>query len=134
MQAVAAGEFKIWVGIMNVPYIKVSLGPGLSSFGRAEKIEGHYGPQFTFHSQQQLTKAIITIISSSGSRTLIRGGGAIEQKFIHEFISSPVLQWRRQNFDSEEGDIQQKCTKQRILKNCKKFAQKFKNSQNYFRK
>ena len=47
----AVGKFKIWVGTMNVPYIKVSLGPGLSSFGRAELIEGHYGPQLTFHNQ-----------------------------------------------------------------------------------
>ena len=29
-------------------------------------------------------------------------GGDIGQNFIHEFLSSPVLQWRRQNFGSEE--------------------------------
>ena len=34
------------------------------------------------------------------------GGGNITQNFIHEFHSSPILQWRRQNFGS--GDIQQK--------------------------
>ena len=32
-----------------------------------------------------------------GARILVRGGN-IEQNFIHEFLSSPVLQWCRQNF------------------------------------
>ena len=31
------------------------------------------------------------------------GWGNIGQNFIHEFLSSPVLQWRRQNFASGEG-------------------------------
>ena len=33
VQSVAAGEFKIWGVTMNVPYIKESLGQGLSSYG-----------------------------------------------------------------------------------------------------
>ena len=43
-------------------------------------------------------------------------GGNLGQNFIHEFHSSHVLQWRRQNFGSERGDIQQKWTHQRLLK------------------
>ena len=34
------------------------------------------------------------------ARILVRGGGNIGQNFIHDFLSSPVLQWRRQNFGS----------------------------------
>ena len=37
--SVAAGEFKIWVGTMNVPYIIVSLGLGLTSFGSCKKLK-----------------------------------------------------------------------------------------------
>ena len=40
----AAGEFKIWGGTMNVPYIKESLGQGLSSYVLDVKIETHLGP------------------------------------------------------------------------------------------
>ena len=40
---------------------------------------------------------------SSGSRILVRGGGNLGQNFIHEFHSSHVLQWRRQNFGSGRG-------------------------------
>ena len=58
------------------------------------------------------------------------GGGDIGQNFIHEFLSSPVLQWRRQNFGS--GDIQQKCTHQRHLKNLEKFIKNLhKNLKNF---
>ena len=56
---------------------------------------------------------------SSGSKILV-GGGDIGQNFTHEFHSSPVLQWHRQNFSSG-GDIQQKCTHQRLLKIFEKF-------------
>ena len=35
-----------------------------------------------------------------GARILVRVGDII-QNFIHEFLSSPVLQWRRQNLGSE---------------------------------
>ena len=31
---------------------------------------------------------------------MLRGGGNIGQNFIHKFLSSPVLKWRRQNFGS----------------------------------
>ena len=37
------------------------------------------------------------------------------KNFIHEFLSIPVLQWSRQNFGSG-GDIQHKCTHQRLEK------------------
>ena len=54
--------------------------------------------------------------------------GDIGQNFIDEFLSSPVLQWRRQNFGS--GGVptfRKKYTHQRLLKNFEnKFAQKFK--------
>ena len=53
-----------------------------------------------------------------GARILVRGGN-IGQNFTHEFLSSPVLQWRRQNFGWGEK-IQQKCTHQRLL-NFEKF-------------
>ena len=44
-----------------------------------------------------------TVLSSSGSRILVRGG-ELGQNFIHEFLSSPVLQWRRQNFGWGGGE------------------------------
>ena len=40
-------------------------------------------------------------------------GGKLGQNFIHEFLSSPVLQWRRQNFGSGE----QKFRKNVLIKN-----------------
>ena len=49
-----------------------------------------------------------------GARILVQGGD-IGQNFIHNFLSRLVLQWRHQNFGW--GDIQQKCTNQRLLKN-----------------
>ena len=38
-------------------------------------------------------------VYSGGARILVRGRN-IKRNFIHEFLSSPVLQWRRQNFGS----------------------------------
>ena len=35
-------------------------------------------------------------------RFWLGGRGNIRQNFIHEFLSSPVMQWRRQNVDSEK--------------------------------
>ena len=59
-------------------------------------------------------------------------GETSKKKFIHEFLSSSVLQW---HFGL--GDIQQKSTHQRLLKNfekfIKEFAQKFKNSPKFFK-
>ena len=40
------------------------------------------------------------------------------------------MQWRRQNFSSEKGDIQQKCNHQRILKNCEKYIKKIEQNLN----
>ena len=53
------------------------------------------------------------VLYRGGARILVQGGN-IKQNFIHEFLSSPVLQWRRQNFGSK-GDIQQKCTHQTLF-------------------
>ena len=53
-----------------------------------------------------------------GARILVRGD--IGENFIYDFLSSPVLQWRRQNFGLEY--IQQKCTHQRLLKNFENFG------------
>ena len=44
--------------------------------------------------------------------------GTSEKYFIHEFLSSSVLQWRRQNFDS--GDIHTNVLIKDILKNFEK--------------
>ena len=52
------------------------------------------------------------------ARILVRRGN-IGQNFIHDFRLSPVLQWRRKNYGW--GDIQQKCTHQRLLKKFEKF-------------
>ena len=49
-----------------------------------------------------------------GDRILVQGWN-IGQNFIHDFLSSPVLQWRLQNFGW--GDIQQKCTHEKFIKN-----------------
>ena len=72
---------------------------------------------------------------SSGSRVLVRRGGEkLGQNFKHEFLSSPVLQWPRQNFGSG-GRIQQKCTHKRLLKIIEKFIKylhkSLKNLQNF---
>ena len=55
------------------------------------------------------------------------GGGNIGQNFIYDFLSSPVLQWRRQNFGS--GELSAKMhlsqTFEKFLKILKKIPQKF---------
>ena len=54
-----------------------------------------------------------------GARILVEGD--IKQNFIHDScLSSPVLQWSRQN-SVREGDIQQKCTPRRLKKNFERF-------------
>ena len=55
-----------------------------------------------------------------GARILVEGD--IKQNFIHDSsLSSPVLQWSRQNSVRKGGDIQQKCTHKRLTKNFEKF-------------
>ena len=44
----------------------------------------------------------ICLSHSGGTKILVWGRGNIRQNFIHEFLSSPVLQWRRQKFSSEK--------------------------------
>ena len=59
----------------------------------------------------------------------------IKQNFIHDSsLSSPVLQWSRQNSVREEGDIQQNCTHRRFKKNFEKFIKQFAQKFNKFSK
>ena len=62
------------------------------------------------------------------AKILVRGeGGNIGQNFIHDFLSSPVLQWRRQNVGSGTHSAKMRSSKtfENFLKSYKKFAQKF---------
>ena len=54
-------------------------------------------------------------------------GRDIGQNFIHDFLSSPVLQWRRQNFGSggHSAKMHSSKTFEKIFKIYKTFAQKF---------
>ena len=70
--------------------------------------------------------------ASIGARNLLRGGGDIGQNFIHEFHSCAVLEGHRQNFGS--GDIQQKCTHQRLLKKFEKFIKNLQENLKHFPK
>ena len=54
---------------------------------------------------------IYVYLTEAAPRFWFGGRKNIRQNFKHEFLSSPVLQWRRQNFGSE--DIQRECTHQR---------------------
>ena len=56
---------------------------------------------------------IICLSHRGDAKILVRGRRNIEQNFIHEFLSSPVLQWRSQNLGSGET----LCIHQRLLKN-----------------
>ena len=60
------------------------------------------------------------------AKILVRGGN-IGQNFIHDFLSSPVLQWRRQNFGSGTHSAKMRSSKtfENFLKIYKKLAQKF---------
>ena len=61
-----------------------------------------------------------------GARIVFRKD--IGQNFIHDFLSTPVLQWRRQNFGSGGGTFSKNLlikTFENFLKIYKKFAQKF---------
>ena len=44
----------------------------------------------------------ICLSHSGGAKILVWEEGEHRQNFIHEFLSSPVLQWCRQNFGSEK--------------------------------
>ena len=41
-------------------------------------------------------------LTVTAPRFWFKGRRNIRQNFIHKFLSSPVLQWRRQNFGSEK--------------------------------
>ena len=45
---------------------------------------------------------IYAYLTMAAPRFWFGGRGNIRQNFIHEFLSSPVLQWRRQIFGSEK--------------------------------
>ena len=64
------------------------------------------------------------------------GRGNIRQTFIHEFLSSPVLQWRRQNFGSEKTArmYSSKTFEKNFEKFIKQFAQKFEKFSKIFLK
>ena len=67
---------------------------------------------------QSCIQSILYTWAAPAARILKRGGN-IKKNFIHEFLSTPVLQWRRQNFGSG-GDIQHKRTHQKLYKNFEK--------------
>ena len=84
--------------------------------------------------QVKTDKYTVYTVYKGGARIFVRGGN-IKQNFIHEFLSSPVLQWRRQKFASGGHSAKMYSSKTfekfwKILK--KKFAQKFKNSPKFF--
>ena len=62
-----------------------------------------------------------------GYARILVWGKNIGQNFIHDFLSSPVLQWRRQNFSSGGNSVKMHSsnTFEKFLKIYKKFAQKF---------
>ena len=65
-----------------------------------------------------------------GSARILVRGEDIGQNFIHDFLSSPVLQWRRQNFGS--GGYLAKMHSSKTLKKFEKFIKKLhKNLMNY---
>ena len=67
-----------------------------------------------------------------GRRQNFGGGGNISKNFIHEFLSSPVLQWRLQNFGWEKTFSTNLLIKD-FWKIYKTFAQKFKISPKFFK-
>ena len=74
---------------------------------------------------------------SGGAKILVWGRGNIRQNFIHEFLSSPVLQSRRQNFASEKTLSENVLIKdfwKNFEKFIKQFAQKFKKFSKIFQK
>ena len=73
--------------------------------------------------------------TSSDSRILVRGGN-ITQNVKHEFYSSPVLQWHRQNFGSGGGHST-KMYSSKTFENFENFIKEsaliFKNSPKFFK-
>ena len=62
-----------------------------------------------------------------GNARILVWGEDIGQNFIHDFHSSPVLQWRRQNFGSgrQSAKMHSSKTFEKFLKIYKIFAQQF---------
>ena len=78
----------------------------------------------------------ICLSHSGGAKIFVWGRGNIRQNFIHEFLSSPVLQWRRQNFGSEKAFSENVLIKDffKIFeKFIKQFAQNFKKFSKFFK-
>ena len=62
--------------------------------------------------------------------------GGARQNFIHDFLSSPVLQLRRQNFGSggrQSAKMYSSKTFEKFWKFYNKFAQNLKNSPKFFK-
>ena len=75
---------------------------------------------------------IYIYIFRGNARILVLGGN-IGQNFIHDFLSSSVLQWRRQNFGSggHSAKLYSSKTFEKFRKIYKKFAQNLKILQNF---
>ena len=65
-----------------------------------------------------------------GARILVRGDTG--QNFIHEFLSSPVLQWRRQNFGSGGGHSAKMYSSKTFEKSIKHLHKNLKHSPKFF--
>ena len=80
---------------------------------------------------------ITSIYMFRGGARILVGGGNIGQNFIHELLSSPLLQWRRQNFGSGGHSAKLYSSKtfekfekfiKNLHKNLKKFSKFLKNN------
>ena len=109
------------INIINIIIIIIeSLGPPRKRIGGAQVTTDKHTVYLSVYCIYKYT------VYRGGSRILVRGGN-IEKHFIHEFLSSPVLQWRFQNFGSGEGHSAQMYSSKtfvKILKICKKNLQK----------
>ena len=82
----------------------------------------------------QFKNYTVCLSHRDGAKILVRGEAEHRTNFIHEFLSSSVLQWRSQNL----GSGKTLCIHQRLLKNfgklIKTLAQKFKKFSKIFQK
>ena len=82
---------------------------------------------YNYINQLQLHVYIYIYIYILGERQDFGLAEDIGQNFIYDFLSTPVLQWRRQNFGSGRHSVKMHSSKtfENVLKIYKKFAQKF---------
>ena len=78
-------------------------------------------PRIKWGGEAQVTTDKYTVYTEYrvGAMILVRGGN-IGKNFIYEFLSSPVLQWRRQNFGSGRGTFSTNVLIKDVLKNFEK--------------